>query len=100
MFGTLVDPFDEFFVQRRKKLNDDDNDEYDVVVEDKDSYSSDDYLVNYSLVPAHFSVSMVEKILFIGNSVAILKNSDSKLSVEKTYHKPQEFQPLMSIFLV
>lgn len=69
-----MDPFEEFFVQKRKTLDDSDDSEE---VKAGCRNTMEDYLINYSVVPSHFPVSLVEKILFIGNSVGILKNSDS-----------------------
>jgi hypothetical protein len=89
VFGNLADPTQEFFIQLRK---DGDDDSYIAPTTPNSTpinpkrkpiqrNNTPLYCVNYSVVPSHFSVPLVERILFLGNSVSILEKSDSTLII-------------------
>ena len=86
MFGNLADPTREFFIQVRKE----DDESFNTTMSTPSMSGSpkdklgckrktQQYCVDYSIVPAHFPITLVERILFLGNSVTILENSDSEL---------------------
>lgn len=80
VFGNLSDPFDEFFIQCKAPSNKEEARSKSRRHRESQPHRSDSnkYFVNFSLVPAHFSVALVEKILFVGYAVGIVSNAESK----------------------
>jgi len=77
VFGTLFDPKREFFIQL--KLPETIHSSGKMVLKLDNSRHHQKYVVDYSLVPSHFSAALTERILFIGYAVGILTNSESKI---------------------
>ncbi|CAG7730090.1 unnamed protein product [Allacma fusca] len=73
VYGTLNDPFNEFFIQPRKMdLSDSDSNKTGKAVS---------YFVNFAVVPSYFPVSLMDKILFVGMGISILEKSDRTRSI-------------------
>ena len=83
VFGNLNDPNFEFFIQRcRDDIETLSSPSISTPVSKHKQVSkskAEKLYVNYSIVPSHFSVPLVERILFLGDSVRILEKSESKL---------------------
>ncbi|CAL8073229.1 unnamed protein product [Orchesella dallaii] len=83
VFGSLHDPTGEFFVKQNR------SDVDSVDASGKPSHSKhsaarpknhEKYIVDYAVVPSHFSVPLTDRILYIGASIGILSNSEKTKS--------------------
>ena len=70
VYGTLSDPYEEFFV--RPKRHDSQEGE-DVTIDENKLY-----YVDFEVAPSYFPVNLTDKILFIGNTISILERSNRK----------------------
>jgi hypothetical protein len=82
VFGTLFDPKGEFFIMRKSG----DPDETlgasikGGMAGGDNVKSQNKYIVDYSVVPSHFPMTLTERVLFIGYAIGILSNSESMMA--------------------
>lgn len=97
VFGSLHDPNNEFFIkQLQPKISSSSSThklDSSTIVGNKSPHSApkygirgskdgnyEKYYVDYALVPSHFPITITDRILYIGSSIGILSNSESKFS--------------------
>lgn len=95
VFGSLHDPNNEFFIKQLQPKIGGSSHKLDssTTVGNKSPHSAprygirgskdgnyEKYYVDYALVPSHFPIAITDRILYIGSSIGILSNSESKCS--------------------